>query len=117
MISSARSKAAPRRSRHKHIRHRYDARMTQGRYDITFTGRVQGVGFRATAQDIAQQVGVTGWVRNEPDGSVRCVVEGSPSEADQFLDHVKAAMQRHIRDVRVEKSAATGEFKGFRVNY
>ena len=45
------------------------------RYDITFTGRVQGVNFRWTACRAAGKYQVSGWVRNEPDGSVRCLVE------------------------------------------
>ena len=91
--------------------------MPHARYEIRFTGRVQGVGFRATAQSIAQQFAVTGWVRNEPDGSVKCVVEGEPREVERFLGQVKDVMQRHIGEVRAEKSSATGEFEGFRVAY
>ena len=41
------------------------------RYDIIFIGRVQGVFFRATAQEMARRYDVTGWVRNERGGSVR----------------------------------------------
>ena len=41
------------------------------RYYISFKGRVQGVGFRWRAQTIANDLGLTGWVRNEYDGSVR----------------------------------------------
>ncbi len=45
-------------------------------------GRVQGVGFRMQAQSRARRLGLTGWVRNEPDGSVRVEAEG-PTEAIQ----------------------------------
>lgn len=85
------------------------------RLSITFIGRVQGVGFRATTQDIARRHGLTGWVRNELGGSVRCVVEGDPRKAEQFLNELKVAMERNIREVRLEKSAATGEFAAFRI--
>jgi acylphosphatase len=91
--------------------------MAQARYDIHFTGRVQGVGFRATAQSIAREFDIAGWVRNEGDGSVRCVVEGEPREVERFLERIKAEMQGFIRDTRTEKSHATGEFSGFRVAY
>lgn len=43
---------------------------------FVISGRVQGVGFRYTALHEAQRLGVTGWVLNEPDGSVRLVAQG-----------------------------------------
>jgi acylphosphatase len=50
------------------------------------TGRVQGVKYRATARHEARQRGLSGWVRNEPDGAVRIEVEGDPAAVDDFLD-------------------------------
>ena len=49
------------------------------------TGIVQGVEYRATAQREARQRGLTGWVRNEPDGTVLIDVEGDPAAVDAFL--------------------------------
>ena len=49
------------------------------------TGRVQGVKYRATAQREARRRGLTGWVRNEPDGAVLIEVEGDPLAVDAFL--------------------------------
>jgi acylphosphatase len=83
------------------------------RYAITFTGRVQGVGFRYATVNIAAGYDVTGWVRNEPDGSVRCVAEGLREELDRFVAAVRQAMQGNIRDALIETSSATGEFQGF----
>ncbi|MFP8875609.1 MAG: acylphosphatase, partial [Myxococcota bacterium] len=47
-------------------------------------GRVQGVWYRGSTQQEAQRVGVTGWVRNRPDGSVEAALEG-PREAVEAL--------------------------------
>lgn len=55
------------------------------RFLIRFYGRVQGVGFRYTAYHIAQNLSLTGWVRNEYDGSVLCEVQGEHAAVDEFL--------------------------------
>lgn len=55
-----------------------------GRIEVVVSGRVQGVGFRWFTQREARGLGVAGWVRNEPDGSVRLVAEG-PQEALETL--------------------------------
>jgi len=51
---------------------------------VRVTGRVQGVGYRAWAQRTAEALGVTGWVRNRPEGSVEAVVAG-PGEAVEAM--------------------------------
>ncbi|USN99728.1 MAG: acylphosphatase [Phycisphaeraceae bacterium] len=66
------------------------------RREIRYTGRVQGVGFRATARAVARRYDVTGWVRNEPDGSVRMHVQGEPAEIDRCLGELAEVMSRYI---------------------
>ena len=85
------------------------------RYDVTFTGRVQGVNFRWTTCRVAERFAVAGWVRNDPDGSVRCVAEGEPQELDAFVAAVQEAMAGNIRDTRVRQAPAQGDLKGFTV--
>ena len=85
------------------------------RHTITFTGTVQGVGFRYTTRSVAAGYAVAGWVRNEPDGSVRCVVEGEADELKRFLAAIHQAMQGNIRDARVVESPATAEFTEFHI--
>ena len=87
------------------------------RYSITFTGRVQGVFFRATALEIARHHPVAGWVRNEPDGSVHCVAEGEKDELDRFVAAIELAKKGHIDETRIDESIPTGEFKGFDIRY
>lgn len=48
-------------------------------------GLVQGVGFRWAAQTAATQLGITGWVRNESDGSVGCLIQGPPDRVKQMI--------------------------------
>lgn len=53
------------------------------------SGRVQGVGFRFFARRAAESAGVTGWVRNLPDGRVETVVEGEESAVAQYLQKIR----------------------------
>ena len=55
------------------------------RVSVTFEGRVQGVGFRAALRDAAARAGLTGFCRNEPDGSVRAEIQGDAAVLDAFL--------------------------------
>jgi len=91
--------------------------MAAVRYDILFTGRVQGVWFRATTEEVARGFAVTGWVRNEPDGAVRCVAEGEAEELDRFVEAVREAKRANIDATRITPLKATGEFSGFTVRY
>ena len=91
--------------------------MALSRYEVIFTGRVQGVFFRATAEEIARRHDVTGWVRNERDGSVRCVVEGDPAELDRFVSAIQLAKQANLDNTNISRLDATGEFDGFSVWY
>ncbi len=91
--------------------------MPLSRYDIIFTGRVQGVFFRATAQEIARRCDVTGWVRNDRDGSVRCVVEGEADELDRFVAAIERAKRANIDNTDIKRLDATGEFDGFTVRF
>lgn len=52
-------------------------------------GRVQGVGFRAWAKDEAVVRGLAGWVRNEPDGSVKALIVGSEDAVTAMLEALK----------------------------
>jgi acylphosphatase len=70
---------------------------------IRFTGRVQGVGFRATARGIANMWPVTGWVRNEADGSVLMEVQGEGVAIEAFIGALRSRMGRRIHD---EESAS-----------
>ena len=55
------------------------------RVRVIVSGSVQGVGYRYTARMIADEVGVTGWVRNRRDGTVEAEVEGTPDQVDEML--------------------------------
>lgn len=56
------------------------------RAHVYVSGKVQGVYFRATTRDKAQNVGVDGWVRNLPDGRVEAVFEGNQEPVESMVD-------------------------------
>jgi acylphosphatase len=85
------------------------------RRQIYFSGRVQGVGFRYTAREIAARFSVQGFVRNLADGRVELVVEGEADELDRFLAALAAEMGRFIASQESTTTAATRAFSGFEV--
>lgn len=89
---------------------------TQERLSARITGRVQGVGFRNFTRTRAQRLGVTGWVRNERDGSVRLEAEGPREALESLADDVREGPRMaRVENVEVDWSEATDEFKAFRV--
>ncbi len=64
---------------------------------VVFHGRVQGVGFRATARDVASRHAVTGWVRNQADGAVALEVQGDSVQVEAFLEGLAQVMGSRIR--------------------
>ncbi|GJM28457.1 MAG: acylphosphatase [Cyclobacteriaceae bacterium] len=58
-------------------------------YTIRVDGRVQGVFFRASTLQKATSLGITGWVRNQPDGSVLISAQGEPEKLKQLIDWCK----------------------------
>lgn len=66
------------------------------RRQYSFEGRVQGVGFRATARSIARRFPVTGWVRNEPDNSVVLQVQGAEPAVVGFIAELVRVMASNI---------------------
>ena len=59
------------------------------RKQYTFTGHVQGVGFRYSAQYLAQAIGVTGWVKNEWDGTVVMEAQGTKEQLDLLIEKLR----------------------------
>ena len=82
-----------------------------------FSGRVQGVGFRYTAQNIALQYNVSGYVRNLPDGRVELVMEGPDGEMDELVESLKRKMNGYIRNVDRRVEPPTGEFNRFSIRH
>ncbi len=87
------------------------------RREVLFSGRVQGVGFRYTTREIAARFPVVGFVKNQPDGRVLLVVEGSGADLDLLLEAIDEEMQRHITHKEMTVLPPTGEFDRFEVRH
>ncbi len=66
---------------------------------VVYSGRVQGVGFRATCRWLAGGFDVAGYVRNLPDGRVELLAEGDPAEIHGLLQAVQNEMGGFIREM------------------
>jgi acylphosphatase len=87
-----------------------DATMADERAHIIFSGRVQGVFFRAHTQDVAYSLGLRGWVRNMPDGRVEAVMEGPRDKIDEAIAMcTKGPPAARVADVAVDWQEPRGE--------
>lgn len=80
------------------------------------SGRVTGVGFRYFVQDVARREGITGFVRNLPDGRVEAVAEGD----DESLTRLEMALRRgpphaRVEHVEVDAVPVSGRYLGFSI--
>lgn len=82
-----------------------------------FSGRVQGVGFRYTVEQIAKGFPVVGYVRNLGDGCVELVMEGEPDVMEKLVRDVQQRMEGFVRETHCEESPGNGEFKTFSIRY
>ncbi len=73
---------------------------------VKITGLVHGVSFRSSMAQVASDLGVTGWVRNLPDGSVEAFLEGDEGKVRRVLDWARLGPTR-ARVERVEVETAT----------
>jgi acylphosphatase len=79
-------------------------------------GKVQGVGFRAWTERVAAELGVTGWVGNDPDGSVRAVFTGSDEAVNAMLERIaEGPPSAKVERVTTEPADPDDTEEGFRV--
>lgn len=98
----------------RRARRGYDSAM---RVEVMYQGKVQGVGFRATAKALSRGRDVTGWVRNEADGTVMVVAEGPEDEVNAFLDDLREKMGRQITNEKIKVGEERGSYNGFEIRY
>ena len=84
------------------------------RVHAIYGGRVQGVGFRFTVQRYANEIGITGYVKNLCGGQVEIVAESEKKKVEIFLERIKnGPLARYIDDVETHYSKYTEAFRDF----
>lgn len=89
--------------------------MTRIAERLYFSGRVQGVGFRAATQRLARGCGVEGFVQNLPDGRVEVVAMAEASSIDRLVVRLKGLFGDGICEIQRLQGGAMEEFSGFHI--
>jgi len=85
---------------------------------VNVSGRVQGVWFRANTKQKAEELGLTGWVRNTNDGCVEAEFEGEERQLEEMIKWChKGPSLANVEKVEVKKQKATNEFDDFSIKY
>ncbi len=87
------------------------------RRELRFYGQVQGVGFRYSAKWLADSLDLSGWVKNEWDGSVLMEVQGSKTSIDRLLERLNAGDYIRIDRIEAKDLPEKADETGFRVSY
>ncbi len=86
------------------------------RIEIKVYGQVQGVFFRQGVKGKAEEFNLTGWVSNEPDGSVKIVAEGEEKNLQKLFDWCRNGTGRsRVEDIKFAWQETTGEFFSFAI--
>lgn len=85
---------------------------------VSVTGRVQGVFFRAYTQRKANELGLTGWVRNTSDGRVEALFQGDKRAVESAVRWCKqGSPQARVERIDVSYETPTREYRGFNIRY
>ncbi len=88
------------------------------RAHIFYSGRVQGIGFRYTAEKLAADLGLVGWVKNLPDGRVEILCEGPKDRIELLLrDIQQSELAAYIKKTQCDWGKPTHEFKEFCIEF
>jgi acylphosphatase len=86
--------------------------------EIFVTGRVQGVNYRVFTEQEANLLGLTGYVRNLPDGRVQVEVEGNRKTIEELINRLRKGPDRaHVTDIEVSFKPSDKKFTVFKIRY
>ena len=92
--------------------------MDKIRAHIIISGRVQGVFFRYTMEQVASKLNVTGWAKNRFDGKVEAVLEGNKENVEKVIEwSQRGPPHAVVEDLEIRWEQYAGEFKNFSIQY
>jgi acylphosphatase len=92
--------------------------MAEKRARLIISGRVQGVYYRYSTQQEAKRLGLTGWVRNLPNGNVEAVVEGDEATVERMIEWCRQGPAgAAVSEIERTLTEASGEFEAFEIRY
>lgn len=91
---------------------------TKKRWRILITGRVQGVYFRKSTEEVAQKLGITGIIRNEHDGSVFVEAEGKPENLESFRNWcISGPPMARVDGIQVQEFDSLAHYEQFNIEH
>jgi len=85
-------------------------------YHLLISGRVQGVGYRVSAYEKGQQLGLTGWVRNRADGRVEMQIQGEQAQLQQMIEWADNGPRfAEVKNIELLEQAISDEFNDFQI--
>jgi len=88
------------------------------RAHVLISGRVQGVFFRTSTKNQAEQLGLKGWVRNKPDGKVEAIFEGEENIVKEIINWChRGPKLSNVTDVKLDYQKFLNEFEDFSIIY
>ena len=91
--------------------------MVQTAKHMIFVGRVQGVGFRYTAFHTANRYGLTGFVRNCPDGTVEMLAQGPADDITACIRDIEKSFPGYIRETKTEETPLNPKHIEFKITF
>lgn len=88
------------------------------RVHLIISGRVQGVWFRHNTSKVANKLGLTGFVRNLPNGDVEVIAEGDEKKLKELIEFCnRGPIGAHVKNVRIEHEKPKNEFSSFLIEH
>ena len=88
------------------------------RVNVIVSGRVQGVFFRASAKQKADELGITGWVKNTSDGNVEAVFEGLDKHVEEIIDWCKTGPRlAKVNNIKIIRLDPKKDFNNFSIKH